>query len=125
MAPRVEKNGEANKMTGNMSDPISVVHLYRCFDANENLLYIGISKSISSRLNNHLAKNWGLEIKTITVDRFRNLEKARKAEKRLIMEENPKYNFMYSTSENKNRIKKIRDEELKNAHEEIVKRVRG
>jgi len=71
-------------------------HLYRHFDAEGNLLYVGISLSAVARLEEHKAqsKEWFNSIAKVTIERFPTRKLALKAELRAINEENPRYNVV-------------------------------
>jgi len=67
--------------------------LYRHFDADDTLLYVGVSLSCVARLAQHRKKSgWYGEIATITIEKFSTRERAIKAERAAIREENPKHN---------------------------------
>ena len=68
-------------------------HLYRHFDADNNLLYIGISKSAFARFTQHASTaEWADDIVTMTIERFDSRERLRAAEVAAIEKEKPKYN---------------------------------
>lgn len=68
-------------------------YLYRHFDKDGNLLYVGISLSVIQRLSQH--KNcspWYHKIAKIEVETFDDRASALVAEKKAIIEEHPIYN---------------------------------
>lgn len=67
--------------------------LYRHFDEDGRLLYVGISLSTATRLCQHrLTAKWARQVTTITIERFPSREEALKAELRAIRTENPAHN---------------------------------
>lgn len=67
--------------------------LYRFWNADHELLYIGVTQNIHVRLAQHLqTQPWAHEIAAITVQLFRLYEYAREAEGSAIHSERPKYN---------------------------------
>ena len=71
--------------------------LYRHFDADNNLLYVGISKSAIARLSQHsLTGHWYDSICRVTIERFNSREELEQAEKRAIKNESPKYNIVHN-----------------------------
>ena len=68
-------------------------HLYRHFNSNNELLYVGISLSAFNRLSQHKeSSKWFEEISNVTIQSFDNREDALKSERIAVQEENPKYN---------------------------------
>ncbi|MDM5264777.1 GIY-YIG nuclease family protein [Sulfurovum sp. XTW-4] len=77
-----------------MSEYVKQYDLYRHFDKDDNLLYVGISISALQRLSQHKdVSGWYHEISKITIEKFSSLDDARKAEKHAIWNELPKYNM--------------------------------
>jgi len=71
-----------------------VTELYRHFDAQGNILYIGISLSAVGRLSQHKDhSHWFKEISKVTIQRFPTREEALKAEQTAVFSENPKCNI--------------------------------
>lgn len=68
--------------------------LYRHFDANGQLLYVGISLSAVGRLAQHRDKEWFTAIATMTTEWFRSRDEAIFAEQAAIRDELPAYNRM-------------------------------
>jgi excinuclease UvrABC nuclease subunit len=67
--------------------------LYRHFDADGNLLYIGVSLNAFARLAQHRdSSSWFSEIANVTFQAFETREAVLEAEASAIQAENPKYN---------------------------------
>ena len=68
--------------------------LYRHFDAEGTLLYVGISLSAVSRLSQHVKAtyDWTKDIKTVTIEKFDSRPSALRAERNAIKTEKPLYN---------------------------------
>lgn len=66
--------------------------LYRHFDANGRLLYVGVSLSTVARLSQHRSSPWFDEIATVTSQNFPTQADAYKAERSAIWRELPIYN---------------------------------
>lgn len=72
--------------------------LYRHFGENGELLYIGISLSVTTRLGQHrLTSPWFEKISRIEVEHFSNRIDALNAEKKAIKSESPKFNIHHNT----------------------------
>jgi excinuclease UvrABC nuclease subunit len=75
--------------------PTEEVCLYRHFDAEGVLLYVGVSLSVIHRLAGHRSRSrWFRQIARITVEWFANRGEALEAERLAIREEKPLYNIM-------------------------------
>lgn len=73
--------------------------LYRHYDKNGLLIYVGISISTAARLAQHrIHSKWFKEIVLITIERFETRSEAYKAEEIAIKNENPKFNITYGTN---------------------------
>lgn len=73
--------------------------LYRHFDVDGNLLYVGISYSAFQRSKDHLRhSHWSEEIRTITIEKFDTREDALNAERISIDTHAPKYNIVNNKS---------------------------
>lgn len=66
--------------------------LYRHFDKDKNLLYVGITWSTLSRSRQHKQSAWYDEIAVITIERFATEAEARRAEAHAIATEHPRHN---------------------------------
>lgn len=72
---------------------MSETNLYRCFDSDERLLYVGISMSALSRLEQHKRESqWISLVAKITIESFPSRQKALEAEALAIVKERPFYN---------------------------------
>lgn len=72
--------------------------VYRFFDADGALLYVGVTMSVLSRMMAHRRLPWYREIATIKVEHHDTKELAFAAERAAIAAENPRYN-LYETGE--------------------------
>lgn len=70
--------------------------LYRHFDADDRLLYVGISSDAARRAAEHGLKPWGPLIHRITVQHYATRKKAEEAERQAIKTEVPIYNIRHS-----------------------------
>ncbi len=67
--------------------------LYRHFNADGALLYVGISASLLARQASHMLRShWSRHIATITIERFQTREAALEAEAAAIVAEKPRHN---------------------------------
>ena len=71
--------------------------LYRHFDGDGRLLYVGISSCAVARTYAHRKSSWFGSVSTITVERFGSREMAGLAEKRAIEDEKPMFNTHYAS----------------------------
>ncbi len=77
--------------------------LYRHFDSNDNLLYVGISNNHIRRLSEHEKNShWINDVAYIKIEKFKTLEDVLLAEKTAIINEKPLHNII----NNRNNIKK-------------------
>lgn len=67
--------------------------VYRAYDAEERLLYVGISMNLDGRLTKHRRTAWWPLVAEITVQWFDGRELAKSAERAAILNENPLYNI--------------------------------
>ena len=69
--------------------------LYRMYDAAGDLLYVGMSRNLPSRITMHVTeKSWWETVARIEVQHFESREKARQEEKRAIAEDAPLWNVL-------------------------------
>jgi len=81
-----------------------MVSLYRHYDYNSKLLYVGISLNALNRLNQHENNSeWYYQISRVEIEHYATLADALKAEKAAITNELP----IYNTTHNKNRARKV------------------
>lgn len=83
------------KKTGNVVLDIEFV-LYRMFDDESNLLYVGISLDVIKRVKAHQKKYWWNEVVNIRLERFNSKEELMAAEILAIKNEGPKYNIQHN-----------------------------
>lgn len=76
--------------------------LYRHFNKNGDLLYVGVSLSALNRLGQHKEhSHWFESISRVTIEHYKTREEALTAEKNAIKNENPKHNIR-NNKEDKN-----------------------
>jgi predicted GIY-YIG superfamily endonuclease len=74
--------------------------LYRHFDAEKRLLYVGISLSASRRLSQHMRDSkWARAITSIEIEHFETRSQAVEAERRAILAEKPLWNVLHNLAE--------------------------
>ena len=72
--------------------------LYRHFDAEGRLLYVGVSLSTTVRLMGHKERSeWANRIATITIERFPTRSAALQAERAAIKAEKPLHNIVHAS----------------------------
>ena len=70
-------------------------YLYRHFDCDGQLLYVGISKDPAKRTGEHSSTaHWFDKISQITVEKFETRKQVIEAEKKAIQNENPLFNIV-------------------------------
>ena len=78
--------------------------LYRAYDANDQLLYIGISHQVLARFDQHAHTNeWQHECSYVILEHFPFRRLALAAEKIAIKNENPKYNQIHKRKQDEAR----------------------
>ena len=78
--------------------------LYRHFNANGKLLYVGISLSALQRLSQHADhSDWYNEISRVDMEHFCDRPSAMAAEKKAVTSEGPLYNIHHKKKPNKTR----------------------
>lgn len=71
--------------------------LYRFWDHNDNLLYVGITISPENRWKQHSKdKPWWSEVARITIEEHPNRKAVLNAERSAIIAENPRYNVVHN-----------------------------
>lgn len=76
--------------------------LYRFYDADDQLLYVGITHRLPRRVKEHIAKEWSKATSYIDVEWFETKTKALVAERKAIRSEHPRYNIMHNGKVNEN-----------------------
>lgn len=71
--------------------------LYRHFDEDNALLYVGISRSVTARLAQHSQSPWDHLIRRIDVEHYETREEAEAAEKLAIKTEKPIHNVAHNS----------------------------
>ena len=67
--------------------------VYRAYDEDGDLLYVGISMNPDGRFAKHRSSAWWPEVDEITIQWFDGREPAKAVERRAIIEESPRYNI--------------------------------
>lgn len=71
--------------------------LYRFYDEDGSLLYIGITLDLPARMRAHRGdKPWWTEVYRIEIEHFDSRPEVDRAERESILNERPKYNVMYN-----------------------------
>lgn len=71
--------------------------LYRYFDVNGRLLYVGISKSVVDRMSRHKRQSsWYAHFAVLTVERFPTRRALVSAEEHAIIREKPAFNIVHN-----------------------------
>mgnify|MGYP007071679072 CR=1 FL=1 len=68
-------------------------HVYRCYDENLNLLYVGSSLYFQSRVQGLRGNDWFKHVAYIRLEKYRSKFSMLKAEMTAIQTELPKYNI--------------------------------
>lgn len=75
-----------------------MIELYRHFDAEGCLLYVGVSKSVLVRTSQHKrGSDWFDQVVRIDIERFSTLDDAMAAEQHAIETEKPKHNLRHGS----------------------------
>lgn len=97
--------------------------LYRHYDKDGKLLYVGVSLSAIKRLSEHVGiSHWANDIASVTIEKFPNRKAVLDAEKEAITNENPIHNIMRPRI---SVVKKSREERLRDRLEEIAEQSRA
>lgn len=90
---------QATKEASERLVPVEIRHhvLYRFYDADNVLLYVGITADLPTRFRNHSRKPWWHDIGRMTVEHFSCRFDVLAAEKLAIASERPLYNSTYNT----------------------------
>jgi hypothetical protein len=88
-------------------------HLYRHFDQEGCLLYIGVSISALHRFVQHRAAEWFLRIKRVEIESFATREEALLAESAAIKSEKPLFNIAHKQKVEKQKVEKQKVEKRK------------
>ena len=75
-------------------------YLYRHYDGNDNLLYVGISLSPRHRTKSHKKEShWFDDVRKIIIEKHESRFDAKKSEFQAIQKEKPKYNIRMACNE--------------------------
>lgn len=78
--------------------------LYRAYDANDQLLYIGISHQVLARFDQHAhTSEWSDQCSYVILEHYQFRRQALAAEKIAIQNENPKYNQVHKRKQDETR----------------------
>ncbi|MCC8956130.1 GIY-YIG nuclease family protein [Bradyrhizobium sp. Pear77] len=76
-------------------ESLSMPHVvYRLFNRDGELIYIGMTRSFGSRFEQHITRKWWTEVARIEIEHHPDAISARRAEGAAILIENPKYNIV-------------------------------
>lgn len=67
--------------------------LYRLFDSEDNLLYVGVTFMLGNRLYEHSKKHWWPDVARRELVMFENRREALEAEREAIRTEDPRHNI--------------------------------
>ena len=73
--------------------------LYRHFDSNNKLLYVGISSAPLIRIAKHTGRSWGQRIARVDLQQYPTREEALIAERTAIQNEQPEWNVLHNHEE--------------------------
>lgn len=96
--------------------------LYRLFGESNDLLYIGITNNIFSRIYTHSRdKDWFSDIRNINIEHFNNRKELKSAEILAIKNESPPYNKDHSNEFTSERsLRKLRTEAKRFIFKELI-----
>ena len=99
-------------------------HLYRHYNGDGELLYVGISYNVMARLKNHReTARWFDEIRRIEVQVYHSRFDAELAEKQMIKELRPRWNIVHNEVETEYKYAVgVRDKTIKNFVRYILNR---
>jgi hypothetical protein len=84
--------------------------LYRHYDAENILLYVGISNNYLSRSIQHARDSkWWNNIASSRVEKFKSRSLAMEAERQAIIQEKPRYNIIHTRCSTRNKRKEPKD----------------
>ena len=82
--------------------------LYRCFDADRRLLYVGVSSSPTDRMHQHVSQSpWAGEIASVEIERHDARDAALAAERVAIATENPVHNKAWNAGDARADVNRI------------------
>lgn len=84
------------------------VSLYRFYDAEDTLLYVGITEAGAMRWNQHRkSKHWWPEVVSSTVEHFTTRAEALEAERQAIIAEQPLHNVVHNRTRQPDRSEEL------------------
>lgn len=86
-----------------------MTQLYRHFDSDGQLLYVGISINALNRYKEHASTEWFPEVAKITVERYPNRKDAISAEVAAIKAEKPRFNVRHLVTKSRKAREKTPD----------------
>lgn len=89
-------------------EPERPTKLYRHYDADGKLLYVGITATILKRVVAHERSDWADQIATITIQSYASRQEAEDAEQDAVVAENPLYNKNLRSKWGVNEVREIR-----------------
>lgn len=97
-------------------------HLYRHFNRDGDLLYVGVSLSAIQRLGQHAEhSHWYSSISRVEIENFETREEVLAAERRAIIEENPRHNLKRPREEKKRATEAQR--QIEESRTELMRRL--
>jgi predicted GIY-YIG superfamily endonuclease len=88
----VVSSAESGAMCPACEDRGSQPAVYRFFDADGGLLYVGCTTQVNTRLRAHRGRIWSYLVDRVEVERYPTLDEAFAAEQKAIATENPEFN---------------------------------
>jgi predicted GIY-YIG superfamily endonuclease len=83
-------------------------YLYRHYDKDDNLLYVGVSWSVIERLRRHeKSSHWFGEVDIIKLEKYPSREASLEAERKAILAERPRYNKAHTKPSRLSELRKI------------------
>ncbi|MFJ6559937.1 GIY-YIG nuclease family protein [Streptomyces sp. NPDC091412] len=99
-----------------MSEPPERTALYRLYDAEDRLLYVGITTNPKVRWRAHARdKRWWPEVARKTIEWFETRKSAERVEKIEVEEESPVYNRNF----NGDRRRELQNEDLRGTEDNV------
>jgi hypothetical protein len=69
-------------------------HVYRCYGADDRLLYVGCARNVAARMSQHRATTWwAWMVVRVDADEYPSEQEARAAERKAIAAERPRFNI--------------------------------
>jgi hypothetical protein len=98
--------------------------LYRHYDDQGNLLYVGMSLNAINRLSQHkAASHWYCDIARVDIERHESKGAVLLAENEAILNENPMHNLKRPTVREVKQAEKMVDDFVEQSRETLIKRV--